>query len=210
MGSINRFDLDGIKRRFNISNFIETGTWKGDAIAIALNTSFRNIISIEIVPDLAEKAKARFDQHKEVKIIAGDSETVLSKELPSVSGNCLFWLDAHFPGADEGIKGYDEEENDWLRLPLENELNAIRTCRTVNADVIIIDDLRIYEEGVYEKGNAPTDTLPKSIRNLDFLYLNFNETHHIIKSYKDEGYILVFPKLLISEEELKDFQFYNS
>ncbi len=194
MGSISRFDVKRIAEDYFTPYFVETGTWKGDGVAYALQTAFRKIISVEIIADIAEQAKERFRAFSSVEIIAGHSVPVLKEELPKLKGNCIFWLDAHFPGADEGVKNYDAEEDEQLRLPLESEIEAIQQARTGYKDVLIIDDLRIYEDGPYENGNAPADTLPKNLRSIDFLYSHFGKTHSINKLYLDEGYILLFPE----------------
>ena len=193
MGSISRFNLTEIATDYNCLYFVETGTWKGDAVAYALQTNFSKIISVEIVADLAATAKRRFEFDKNVRIIKGDSVSVLSKELPLLQGNCIFWLDAHFPGADEGLLGYEAENNEDRRLPLEKEIEIISLSRPDFKDVLIIDDLRIYEDGPYDNGNAPADTLPRTSRNIDFIFHHFNATHHISRLYRDEGYIILTP-----------------
>lgn len=123
----------------------------------------------------------------------GNSVSVLFKELPLLQGNCIFWLDAHFPGAEEGISRYDAETNEDRRLPLEKEIEIIRTRRSYFKDILIIDDLRIYEEGPFENGNAPEDTLPKGDRSIGFVTRHFGATHHISRLYRDEGYLILTP-----------------
>ncbi len=163
-------------------------------MAYALEFPFEKIISVEIVPGIAIQAVERFAEENRVGIFEGCSQDILKKELQGIRQNCLFWLDAHFPGADEGIEEYNADMDEELRLPLENEMKVISDLRGERQDVIIIDDLRIYENGPYEKGNAPLDTLPKSSRNLDFIEKDFTGTHHIYRSYLDEGYLILLPK----------------
>lgn len=194
MGSIAKFDLQRVISDFNTRVFFETGTWKGDGVAYALEFPFEKIISVEIVPGIAAQAVERFAGESRVEIFEGSSQDILKKELQGIRQNCLFWLDAHYPGADEGIEEYNADMDEELRLPLENELKVIRDLRGKRQDVIIIDDLRIYENGPYEKGNAPSDTLPKRSRDLDFIEKEFSDTHHINRSYLDEGYLILLPK----------------
>ncbi len=193
MGSISRFNLSRIAADYNCLNFVETGTWKGDAVACALQANFVRIMSVEIIPGIAMAAQKRFQQYKNVRIIEGDSAAVLSRELPLLDGNCIFWLDAHFPGAEEGINRYDAETNEGKRLPLEKEIEIIRASRRGFKDVLIIDDLRIYEDGPYENGNAPADTLPKTNRNVGFIFTHFGATHQVSRFYRDEGYVFITP-----------------
>jgi hypothetical protein len=122
------------------------------------------------------------------------SVAALAGTIPDLDGNCLFWLDAHFPGADAGMKDYDDVKYETLRLPLVNEIETICQLRKKCKDVLIIDDLRIYEDGPFENGNVPVDALPFEDRNINFIYQSFKKSHVILKSYLDEGYILIFPK----------------
>jgi hypothetical protein len=207
MGSINRFNLKRIKKHFKTDCFFETGTWKGDAVQFALDSGFNNIISTEIIPELASNSRSRFLAFPNVQIITGDSVTVLRNQLQGIDCNCTFWLDAHFPGADAGINKYEDELNEDLRLPLGLEICAISELRKLWKDVIIVDDLRIYEDGHYENGAAPADVLPKNNRNTDFIVNAFKNTHHIHRLYMDEGYLLLLPKKRFSSYLMNLFDY---
>jgi hypothetical protein len=193
MGFISHFDLSRIIREYTIRYFFETGTWKGDAVAFALQFPFEKIISAEIVPGIAREASLRFQEEGKVKICEASSTNALLSELPFLQGNCLFWLDAHFPGADAGLEGYDAMPQEEIRLPLEQELTVIHRLRQHFRDVIIVDDLRVYEDGPFENGAAPADTLPRNSRNLEFVHRLFEATHTQLRSYKNEGYLLLVP-----------------
>lgn len=194
MGAISQYNINRIIRDYNISFFFETGTWKGDAVAYALNYPFKRIISAEIVSVIANEAKSRFQHEPRVTILEASSTEALSTELPSLNGNCLFWLDAHFPGADAGLERYDAIKDEDIRLPLEKELSIIHHLRENHNDVLIIDDLRVYEDGPYENGSSPADTLPRKDRDIDFINHLFGKTHIPMRTYRNEGYILLFPK----------------
>lgn len=193
MGFIHQFDLGRIIQEYTIRYFFETGTWKGDAVAFALQFPFEKIISAEIVPGIAREASLRFQEVSKVKICEASSTNALLSELPFLQGNCLFWLDAHFPGADAGLEGYDAIPEEEIRLPLEQELTVIHRLRQHFRDIIIVDDLRVYEDGPFENGAAPADTLPRNSRNLEFVHRLLGATHIQLKSYKNEGYLLLVP-----------------
>jgi hypothetical protein len=203
MGLINRFDLTRIIREYHTPYFFETGTWKGDAVAYALESPFTKIISIEIIPEIAIEAGKRFLSTDKVKIIEGNSVDVMAKELPKLNGNCVFWLDAHFPGADAGMTDYDAIEDEETRLPLAKEVEIIKTTRAGFNDVLIIDDLRIYEDGPYQNGLVPPNAMPGGARSISFVYQYFETTHYIFKSFLDEGYILLFPKKSYNRNHFK-------
>ena len=113
--------------------------------------------------------------------------------LPGLEGNILFWLDAHFPGADHGLRDYNAELDEQVRCPLESELEVISRFRAGREDVFIIDDLRLYLRGTYENGNLHEGIRPPPQPGIDFIYRLFGDSHHIIKLNYDEGYVLLLP-----------------
>ena len=193
MGNIKRFDLGRIIGDYHIKNFVETGTFHGDGVAYALQFPFQKLWSVEIVPQLAGECRSRFVNEDRVSIVCRDSVTAIKQHLPTLTGPAVYWLDAHFPGADAGLTSY-ESENEDIRLPLALELAAIAQSRNTSKDVFILDDLRIYEDGAYELGNVPKDARPFGERNIHFAEKLFGVSHKIIRSYRDEGYLILFPR----------------
>lgn len=203
MGSINRFDLARMKKDFNTHFFFETGTFKGDGVAYASDQAFDKIISVEIIPELASDAAKRFREDPRVSIITSDSISALQQQLMGLKGNGIFWLDAHFPGADAGLADYDKSGDERTRLPLPAEIAMIKRQRPAAMDVLVIDDLRIYEDGAFERGNVPPDALPQGERSIDFVEHHFGDSHYLVRSYCDEGYLLVFPKKTYRRKHFK-------
>ncbi len=199
MGSIKRFHIARIKKEFNCNYFFETGTWKGDGVAYAQQFGFDHIYSSEIIPEIANRAKKRFQNDKNIEILTGNSTDILKNTLASIPGNCIFWLDAHFPGAEEGLEKYNAFEDETIKLPLEEEILAIKRLREGFKDVILIDDLRIYETGPFDSGNLPEGILPPKVRTTSFIDQTFGQSHSILKSFKDEGYIMIVDKQAYQE-----------
>lgn len=195
MGSIKRFNLERIRKEYNCDFFFETGTWKGDGVAYAAKFPFKGIYSSEIIPEIAARARKRFEENRLIEILEGNSTEVLKTTLPEINGNCIFWLDAHFPGAEEGINQYNAFEDEQIKLPLEEEINQIRTLRQGYNDVILIDDLRIYQDGPFDSGNLPEGILPPKRRTIQFADESFGKSHKIIKSFRDEGYLMIMDKV---------------
>jgi hypothetical protein len=193
MGSLRRFDLKRIIDDYKTINLFETGTFWGDGVEFALGYAFVKINSVEIVPEIANKARSKFLNQDKVEIITSDSVSALQQQLPCLKANTLFWLDAHFPGADAELSDYANGDEAY-RLPLDKELEVILKLRKGFNDVLIIDDLRIYEDGPFVNGPVPQNAMPKGERNIDFVFRYFGNTHFIFRSYLDEGYILLFPK----------------
>jgi len=84
-------------RAFGLTTLVETGTYYGEMIA-AVAPKFRRIYSIEIDPDLAGRARARFRTLPHVSIIEGDSQTAVPRMVKELAEACLWWLDAGYCG----------------------------------------------------------------------------------------------------------------
>lgn len=195
MGSLSHFNLEGIRVVHGLHSFVETGTAHGLGVEQARAAGFEVIHSIEIVRELAQAAISAFAHDSRVTIWNGDSREVLPmilKDLPPRPA--LFWLDAHFPGAHKANGDYGAEPDVGRRLPLADEVRAIRNARGDIRDVLIIDDARIYQPGPYGAGDLPPDWPPLQgiERNLDFLR-EYRGTHGVVTDFADHGYVMVFP-----------------
>ena len=198
MGSLARFDITQVCTQFACANFLETGTGSGAGITAALQAPLERIFSVEIMPTIAAAARRRFARDARVEIVEGTSAEGLARiltRLPTAVPT-LFWLDAHFPGADYGLAGYDAEKDVDIRLPLERELALIKSARPASRDVIIIDDLRIYIDGPFGNGNIPAiaQTLPEDARNIDFVARLYASSHDCRGFFEDEGYLVLTPR----------------
>lgn len=209
MGNLRIFNLNELIRINNAPVFIETGTLYGDGIVQALRYNFDKIISIEIEPQVAERARQRFKKESRVEIITGHSTDVLKNLLPKINSNAIFWLDAHFPGADAELKSYDEiKKLDFnLNLPLDDEINLISNRLDKFKDILICDDLWVYESIKMGDKKRPSfdehckahghDITLKDInpdnKDLSLLYEKFGKTHDFKKIYRDQGYVIVYP-----------------
>lgn len=145
MGCIQSFSVSSFKSTFDLRNFVETGAFHGDAIAHCLPAGFDNYMSCEIEAGLHQGCVARFVPYKNVLIYHGKSVDFIKEHVVGLEGNCLFWLDAHFPGADAHIRPYNAEPCMTTRLPLEDELHALSPRFKTHRDVFIIDDRWLYE-----------------------------------------------------------------
>jgi len=195
MGDLRIFNLHEYKRKYNIDIFVETGTLYGAGVDYA-KEFFTEIHSIEIDPELAANAQIKYKDDRGVYIHQGHSADVLSRV--QIFGNALFWLDAHFPGADAHKVSYNNEKDPDVRAPLEKELEIISKRQSRYKDVLIIDDMWLYEDGPFEWG-----TLEKHLgvsrqkligKDSTFVYDLFNTTHSIQKDYRHQGYFIITPK----------------
>ncbi|MEA3442245.1 MAG: hypothetical protein U9R04_01975 [Chloroflexota bacterium] len=127
--------IEKFQDEFNLPVFIETGTYLGHTVK-AVKNNFQDIYSIELNDDLFVRANRMFSKFSHIHIIHGDSSRVLPELLPSICGECLFWLDAHYWGGVTGELA--------LKSPVTQELGAIRN-HPIKGHVILIDDARLFK-----------------------------------------------------------------
>ena len=202
MGSIRTFDIAQIKDKANIKTFIETGTLWGNGVDYALESGFDKIISIEINSQLADKAKEKYKNESRVTIIEGSSPLVLREILPGINEPALFWLDAHFPGADANLDAYKAELDASDNVPLEIELSIIKN--RPYKDVIICDDLWLYEEVPLSKWSNFNDHCKSYGHNItreqlvkdgmpEIFEQMFIKTHKMTRDFNDQGFLIFKP-----------------
>ena len=131
---LKRSFLKGIARDEQARVFVETGTYFGDTIWY-LRDTFEQLHSIEVDPYLFAQASSRFRRMPSVVMHQGDSGSLLSGIVPSLSGKTMYWLDGHYSA---GITGSGE-----LHCPLLRELESIFVL-TASPFVIAIDDARCF------------------------------------------------------------------
>lgn len=121
--------------------FLETGTFKGGGVRLALDCGFPRVVSIEVDPVLHGTAEKMFKDLRNVDIIKGDSLAVLPKLLESIKFPITFWLDAHIQ--ESAVIGE-------VPVPLIQELEIISKCRSgMPYDTVMIDDRRLFGKGQY-------------------------------------------------------------
>jgi|TARA_R100000664_G_scaffold32401_1_gene47283 hypothetical protein len=195
MGELHKHNLKNYIDSFGCTQFVETGTGRGEGLGFACSFDFQSLFSIEYMPQLFEECKNKFKGDNRVTLFNDNSleglKQVLNKLGPSPT---LFWLDAHFPGADFHFNDYDHlKEDESLHMPLVRELQLIHSSRKGYGDVFIIDDLQLYEDGPFELYNAEfvekygkKDITPGT----DL----FNDSHNFIRDHRHQGFLILTPK----------------
>ena len=118
--------------------FIETGTFKGGGVKLALACGFSRIISIEIDPVLYAEVAREYDECDNVIIHHGDSTQIMMSILSFIHTPITFWLDAHIQ--ESAVVGS-------YPVPLIQELNIISQMRRGSHDTVMIDDRRLFSGG---------------------------------------------------------------
>lgn len=189
-------NVEAVVDRFGIDAMIETGTGLGGTvIKFAEGHPYLPIYTVEAVSDVYVFAVTNTINYHNIKCILGNTIDVLPDLISTVQDkeSILFWLDAHFPGADFGFANYGDVEDSAIRIPLESELRLIVEGRDISKDFFVIDDLRVYEDGPFESGNWADRHLYGG-DGIDFIYELLGSTHNITKLYSQQGYIIAEPK----------------
>jgi len=200
MSTLTFFNLDYIIDRFGCKVFVETGLGDGNGIAFASKYPFEWLFSSEIDEKTASRFKnclMRYLPRKE-RIIVGVDRSVnfLQNLLPKLceADSILFWLDAHFPGSNNG-KDYLFEKDKSIRFPLEQEIEIINEIRPNNKDVIIIDDLRVYKKGNCDEKNSLEECGLDYISHYDNkIFDKLKPRFQLYEINLDTGYLVCFPK----------------
>jgi hypothetical protein len=199
----NAINLQETFEDFKIKNYVETGTGgildsygQNSLLQVSqLKISDLKMHSIEILDRIYDEAVNYFKDNENVYMHHGNSHNELPIVLDKLDENpTLFFLDAHFPDSyrDAYNREVIKDDPDYIKIPLEGELRIICQKRNVSKDIIVVDDIRIYQEGPYENGNFQNKALHGG-DNLNFVYELLDETHIIVESYLQEGYLICFP-----------------
>ncbi len=198
MGVLFNFSLSSIVAN-GYDTLVETGTGTGTGIDYGLTQGFKRVFSTEIVTSQAEKLARQYAARPEVQISNLYSPDFLDHlfrhDIIKKDDRCVFWLDAHYPGGDLGHNAYGAEQDHDKRLPLEKELETLRAYKRTH-DLIICDDLRIYERGPFDDGNLE-DIGHADIADYDKpdFFARWTDTHLIERLYKHTGYIILRPHI---------------
>jgi len=149
--ALKRSNLVELAEKHGARTFIETGTFDGDTVE-AMRSRFTRVVSIELDPDLYERAKQRFRDATNVELIRGDSGVELARVLQSIDEPAIFWLDGHYSG--EGTAWSEE------RTPILKELTHV-LGHDCPGHVIVIDDARLFGS---DKHYPTLDELTRFVR----------------------------------------------
>ena len=149
--------LEELFRKYKNDIFIETGTFRGNGIQIALNAEYKNIFSIEIEKCLYDAVKNKFGCN--VKIYNGSSLEILPNILEDINTRVTFWLDAHFgPNTNDVNKC----------VPLLKELEIIGKHKIKNHTIIIDDVTQFGKHIIWSK--ITMENVTNSIKNINSNY----------------------------------------
>jgi hypothetical protein len=136
MGTLSESNLSslvtGLVQKFNIGQFVETGTYVGGGAAWAAKV-FPSVITIEINDTYRQLAIKNCGHVPSITFLLGDSVEVLPQVVADIKGPTFFWIDAHAGGGNFGAEEY---------CPLLAELEIIASSPYQH--YIFIDDARAF------------------------------------------------------------------
>lgn len=199
MGNLKTFNVGYFKSKVNATAFFETGLGSGSGLLYASMFGFETLISTDIDKNAILRFKSQYAESlqktNQVFLFEGNSVEVLDKTLPIISNHssCIFWLDAHFPGESSGYS-YEHEKDISVRLPLEQEIEIILKHRMPNKDILIIDDLRIYEKRNYEAKSLDDIGLGHLAKYDNKVNELLAQKFEVYKFDLDTGFVVCLPK----------------
>lgn len=136
-------------KEFRNRVFVETGSYRGDAIQLALDAGFEKIISIDIEIENIYFCNSRFtaEQIEHITLIHCDSAECLYDAIKDIDEPITFWLDSHW----QMFEGTDKGKNPF---PLRQELKQIEKHK-IKTHTILVDDMLIMQNDIvgYDKSN---------------------------------------------------------
>jgi len=179
----------GTLRDFNLADYgcnvyVETGTGRCVTLSKAI-PHFAKCYSVDMDDTMVQAARDRYPSAVIAHSLSVEAlESWLKNDLQP-EDRVLFFLDAHFPGAD--FHGAQHDVSVPNAVPLEEELRLIHRYRPNCKDLIICDDARIYTIGPFEAGNVEWLQVPGGS---SFIYELFSDAR-IELTYQEEGYIII-------------------
>ncbi|MCX8519664.1 MAG: class I SAM-dependent methyltransferase [Methylophilaceae bacterium] len=192
MGMLSRFRLDSLSAN-GITQLIETGTGDWKSITHALELGWQ-VATVEISADLYETNRQQFEHQPNFSITLGNDNDFLLAIAPQHPTPRLFWLNSNLQNGINSLQQATHPTNHPAPFVLQRSLEILLDKDT-QQDWIIIDNARLYVEGMFGHGKCP-ETLQQfsSMSTLRPLLERFSATHDIRLCRQDEGYFVLAPK----------------
>lgn len=170
------------KYRNNRNVFVETGTYYGLGVQLAINAGYQCVSSVELSPALFQNAVDMYKSEPKVHIYHGTSESQLWEMIKDVDEEIVFWLDAH---RADGIMGPEAS-------PILKELSIIKR-HPIKTHVIMIDDVR--DMGTEHFGMVTQQQVIEAAMSINSQYSMAYEDGSVNEHQIFKNDILVFHKM---------------
>jgi hypothetical protein len=212
MGQITAFDISKMISDFGCEAYVETGTGLAVSLEYALQNEMKEFYTVDIDDALIEDAKSRLGSDDRITFVNDLSTVALEGIVPRLEkfDSVMFFLDAHFPGADFHKMSYEDSMRQYKEdsLPLKQELEILTNNRNCSNDVFIIDDLQLYEDGDYQHQVWTHKELKVQVElglrsSISFVEDMFSDTHQILRFMEHQGYLVLLPLEHITQSSLE-------
>jgi hypothetical protein len=92
-----------LRDAFGVRCFLETGTHQG-ATAARASQHFEHVVTIEASETLYRAAVAAHGHLDNLRLVLGDTRSVLSGEVERLDGPAVVWLDSHWSGGERPLE----------------------------------------------------------------------------------------------------------
>lgn len=150
----------GFFERYKHRYFVETGSYDGGGIALAVDAGFQEIHSIELAERYYKECMDRFAKHPNIHLWLGDSGKMLTQVIEKIDEPITFWLDAHW---SDGATARGDSNT-----PILKELEAIQR-HPVKTHTILIDDVRQF--GKWEHDFIPLQAILQKLYEINPNYV---------------------------------------
>ena len=170
-------EVKKIIKKYNIKNIFETGTYLG-ATTKVLSALVQNIYTVECNSSYFKKSEEFLKNCKNVKMYLGNSPEIMSKIIPNLKGNTLFFLDAHW----------------YNYCPLIDEIKTIEKYKKENP-VLIVHDFKVPGKNFgYDSYNGQDYEYSWVEPHIKSLYSNkFTYKYNDVAEGSNRGVLYIFP-----------------
>lgn len=154
-----------LKDLFKIKSFVESGTFLGGT-TLEASKIFDKAYTVELSKELYLLARKTLSSCSNTRIYLGNSGILFYHILRNIPGPILLYLDGHW-SEQNTAKGKSV-------TPIMDEIAAIKACKK-NDCVIMIDDIRLFQESLYPEkiqgtcrdGYPPLSKVIQAILNIN-------------------------------------------
>lgn len=160
--------------------FIETGSFKGETIQLALDAGFKKIRSVELNEDNYNLCKERFKDNLNVELYFGESEILFWEMIKDINIPSVFFLDSHY----SGYGGDYVTSKGRSFSSIVSELKTL-SYHPIKNHTILIDDRRDF--GTINMDYISESEILRLIRSINFNYTIYYETgSDALSIFKDD------------------------
>ena len=197
MASLTEHNLANLITTYSLHTFVETGYGDGGGFRFAKQHRFLQWFSCDVIRDSAVKGRDAWPEDSighcnSIAMVSAIHQARMVLDM----GNVLWWLDAHFPGVDTEIMGWEESARMYgVESPCREELETI-ISGPCEGDVIIVDDAFLFRAGIIHQ--AFNERVPEhyrhSLGSLEDVLDRFSATHDLQVNHEHTGSIVLVPK----------------